>query len=142
VEGFPVNNEALKIALEAIRRKDRFEAEIDLMLRDKGFDSGPVITYLKGRGFLNDTRIVPSEVERLMRRRGLGRMRIIEELVQRGAPESMVEAALPASDVAPAVEALRKRFAWAPDRAKAMRFLASRGFDEETAESAFSEAFP
>jgi len=137
-----VNNEALKLALEAIRRKDRFEAEIDLMLREKGFDPAPIVAYLKGRGFLNDARIVPSEVERLMRRRGLGRVRIVEELVQRGAPEHLVEASLPVSDVAAAVEALRKRFAWAPDRGKAMRFLGSRGFDEETSEAAFSEAFP
>lgn len=140
MEGFALNTDALKIALEAIRRKDRFELEIERMLEERGFEPGPVLTYLKARGFVNDAKIAASEVERLARRRGLGKERIRQELVERGAPEHLVEAALPDSEESGAIEALQKRFSWRPDRAKAMRFLMSRGFDEETAAAAFEAA--
>lgn len=131
-----MNQDALKVALEAIRRKDRFESELRTLLIDKGFEAEPVVDYLKGRKFLDDERVTQVEAERLTRK-GLGPDRIRAELERRGAPDDLIDLVLSVSidpaDVARA--AFRKKFPNGADRAKAMRFLLSRGFDEELAAS-------
>ena len=140
-----MNTDALKIALEAIRRKDRFEAEIEQMLTEKGFDITGILHYLRGRKFVDDNRVVASEVERLTRKRGLGPDRVREELSLRGAPEHLLNEALrdiESNKVSGATQNLINRFSARPDKGRAMRFLMSRGYDEETAETAFQAAFP
>lgn len=139
-----MNTDALKIALESIRRKNRFEAEIASMLAEKGYESAAIINYLRGRKFIDDQKMVASEVERLTRTRNLGPARVREELLQRGAPERLLDAALAPileNQTQSAVDVLYKRFSGRPDKGKAMRFLLSKGYDEETAESAYGTAF-
>ena len=136
MESLSIDSAALKIALEAIRRRDRFESEIRDLLASKGHDPEPVVEYLRGRGFLNDARVAEAEVDRL-RRKGWGPAKIEAELERRSADVSMAVSSAPIED---ARAALAKRFQTPPDRIKAIRFLLSRGFDEETAESAVAES--
>jgi SOS response regulatory protein OraA/RecX len=137
VAGRAMNQGALKVALEAIRRRDRFEREVTDLLNAKGFEPGPVIEYLKGRKFLDDARVARVEVERLAKKHR-GADRILIELTQRGAPEEFVQAALDEVEISPAA-ALREKFGGEIDQAKAWRFLRARGFDEEAIARAFAE---
>lgn len=129
---------ALKAALESIRRRDRFTAEIRWMLADKGFEDAQVVHYLEARGFLNDARVAGAEVDRL-RRRGWGPEKIRAELNRRGAPDDLIVDVGGEDSMADAISALAKKFSHAFDRTRAIRFLLSRGFEAETAESAVDD---
>lgn len=132
-----MNQDALKVALEAIRRRDRFESELRTLLETKGFEVEPVIEYLKGRRFVDDRRVASTEVERLSRK-GLGPDRIRAELEARGAEDTAISNALAELDSPEetAKAALAKKFPCEIDVPRAMRFLLSRGFEEDVARSA------
>lgn len=136
MESHSLDSAALKIALESIRRRDRFESEIRELLASKGHDPEPVVEYLLNRGFLSDSRVAEAEVDRL-RRKGWGPAKIEAELERRSACVPVAVSSAPIED---ARAALAKKFQTTPDRVKAIRFLLSRGFDEETAESAVAES--
>lgn len=132
-----MNQDALKVALEAIRRRDRFESELRTLLENKGFEVEPVIEYLKGRRFVDDRRVASTEVERLSRK-GLGPDRIRAELEARGAKDTAISNAIAElnSPEETAKAALAKKFPGEIDVPRAMRFLLSRGFEEDVARSA------
>lgn len=132
-----MNQDALKVALEAIRRKDRFESEVRTILETKGLEPNDVLGYLKQRRFIDDVRVTGIEVDRLSRK-GVGPDRIRAELEARGADDAIVSEALSKveSPLDTAKAALAKKFPGAVDIPRAMRFLLSRGFDEEVAQAA------
>ena len=132
-----MNQDALKVALEAIRRRDRFESELRSLLETKGFEVEPVIDYLRGRRFLDDRKVASTEVDRLSRK-GLGPDRIRAELEARGAEDTAISNALAelGSQEETAKAALAKKFPGEIDVPRAMRFLLSRGFEEDVARSA------
>jgi regulatory protein len=91
---------------------------------------------LQAKGFINEQRVLESVLHR--RAAKLGTTRIRQELQGKGlAPEAVLEAVeqLRATEVERAREVWRKKFGEPPldanERAKQMRFLASRGFGGE-----------
>jgi regulatory protein len=92
---------------------------------------------LQAKGFISEQRVVESVVNR--RAGKLGAARIKQELQTKGlAPELVAEAmtTLRASELSRAREVWLKKFGGQPqdsaERAKQMRFLASRGFAGDT----------
>lgn len=137
---------ALLVALRSIRRSDRLRAEVEKNLRCRGFDPDTVeavLARLGSWGFLDDSRTVDERVSQ-MRHRRVGRARIVADLMERGAPESTVEAALgkvSEQDEVEAASALLERRPKATP-AQAGRYLAGRGFDEEVVREVLLRHFP
>jgi len=96
-----------------------------------------VLDELQAKGFISEQRVLESVVHR--RSAKFGATRIRPELLAKGLePEAVAQAVqqLRQSELARAREIWRKKFdeppADAAERAKQMRFLASRGFDGDT----------
>jgi len=96
-----------------------------------------VLDELQAKGFISEQRVLESVVHR--RSAKFGATRIRQELLAKGLePEAVAQAVqqLRQSELARAREIWRKKFdeppADAAERAKQMRFLASRGFDGDT----------
>ena len=126
-------------ALRLLSAREHSRAELERKLA--GFEEEPgqlarVLDTLQAKDFINEGRVVESVVHR--RAGKLGASRIKHELQAKGLmPQAVAEAvqALRASEVERAREVWRKKFreppADAAERAKQMRFLASRGFGGE-----------
>ncbi|MDD2918726.1 recombination regulator RecX [Rhodoferax sp.] len=122
---------------ELERKLQRFEEEpgtLALALDD-----------LQAKGFISEQRVVESVVNR--RAAKFGASRIKQELEGKGlAPELVAEAvtALRANELGRAREVWRKKFEHPPqdadERARQMRFLASRGFGGDTIHRVMSGA--
>ena len=138
--------EALALALRKLKTRDRFESEIRLFLVEFPTESVErVIRFLKERRIIDDTKTTFSLVERYSGRRSIGLEKLRAELVERGAPEETIDVALGNSAVGEGdkmLEALSAKFSPGDGaRAKAARFLFSRGFPEEEIESALDRFF-
>jgi len=114
---------------ELVRKLTQFEEEPGALAK--------VLDTLAAKDFINEGRVVESVVHR--RASKLGASRIKQELQAKGLePEAVAEAvqALRASEVERAREVWRKKFGTPPadaaERAKQMRFLATRGFGGDT----------
>jgi SOS response regulatory protein OraA/RecX len=147
---------ALKAALNRLKAADRFQKEIEAPLINAGFSAETVrdvVSYLIERRYIDDRRTTINAVERRSGRRAVARERIRAELLKRGAPEEVLEEVLRALPDAEAsaslVDLLRAKYGAAGDqartdrstRARAGRFLASRGFDGEAIEAALNGFF-
>ena len=134
------------MALKKLRAKDRFESEIRGFLEDFPAEIiESVIQILKERRIIEDTRTTINLVERNSGKRSIGQEKLCAELLERGAPEETIHTALRSSsanegenilDVLSA-KFLPERF----ERAKAARYLFSRGFKEDDIESALDRFF-
>ena len=125
--------------LRLLSTREHSRAELERKLA--GFEEEPgqlarVLDTLQAKDFINEGRVVESVVHR--RAGKLGASRIKHELQAKGLePQAVAEAvqALRASEVERAREVWRKKFREPPldaaERAKQMRFLASRGFGGE-----------
>lgn len=114
---------------ELERKLQRFEEEPGALAR--------ALDALAAKDFINEDRVVSSVVYR--RAGKMGASRIKQELQSKGlAPEAVAEAvaALRTTELERAREVWRKKFGAQPqdaaERAKQMRFLASRGFGGDT----------
>ncbi|MBI3222414.1 MAG: recombination regulator RecX [Nitrosomonadales bacterium] len=103
---------------------------------DSGGDLDALLDDLTARGWLSDARAATQLLH--AKRSRFGSQRITHELRQKGIPEELISAALPAlkeSELETAREVWRKRFGTLPqdasEKAKQMRFLQSRGFSME-----------
>jgi regulatory protein len=146
------HKKALRAALAKLKSGDRFEKELENQLLAKGIPSETardVVSYLMERRFVDDRRTIDNAVARRSGKRAVGRERLRAELLRRGAPEDLVEQALSAmpaeEEPSGALALLRARYGsgGARDRtarARAARYLASRGYEFEVVESAL-EAF-
>lgn len=137
---------ALLVALRSIRQADRLRAELERRLRERGFAPDTVeavLAQLGVWGFLDDGRTVDERVTQ-MRRRRMGRARIAAELVERGAPEDHVAATLASvseqDELLAAIDLLDRRSR--DNAAKAGRYLAGRGFEEDVIREALARKFP
>lgn len=130
-----------ELALKALGRKERTEAQLADWLRERGIEEpelGEVLTRLVEAGLLDDERFARRYAEDKRELAGWGPERIREALTARGVPREHVEAAL-ASDGEPeqvrrAVAALRERGlrCWSEaERDRGLRLLARRGFPLE-----------
>ena len=127
-------------ALRLLSAREHSRAELERKLAPHEVTPGElarVLDQLQLKGFVNEERVLESVVYR--RASKLGASRIRQELQSKGlAPEAVAAAvgALRSTEVERAREIWRKKFGQPPEdaaqRAKQMRFLASRGFGGDT----------
>lgn len=127
-------------ALRLLSGREHSRAELERKLAKFEEEPGQlakVLDTLAAKDFINEGRVVESVIHR--RSAKLGASRIKQELQQKGLePEAVAIAVdrLRASEVERAREVWRKKFGQPPvdasERAKQMRFLASRGFGGDT----------
>jgi regulatory protein len=141
--------EAFEKGLAALRRRERGTAELAEWLTARGFaseDVGSAIARLTEVGELDDHRFARLFAEDKRDLRGWGPQRIREALAARGIAREHVDAALGpdghAEQLARAAALLERRGAPSNDaeRAKALAFLARRGYDLELSYEAIRRA--
>jgi regulatory protein len=127
-------------ALRLLGAREHSRAELERKLGQ--FEEVPgslarALDELQAKGFINEQRVLESVLHR--RSAKLGATRIRQELQGKGlAPEAVLHAIeqLRATEVERAREVWRKKFGEPPadaaERARQMRFLASRGFGGDT----------
>ena len=142
--------EARKKAMDFLARREYGQMELIKKLADKGYDhdvAARAIFRLTDQDLQNDQRFAAAFVQSRINQ-GKGPVRIRLDLSQRGINEGTVEAALAASSVAHwrelARDARHKKFGLGqPEdfkaKAKQMRFLQSRGFEQDHVQSAFND---
>ena len=127
-------------ALRLLARREHSRAELERKLA--AFEEVPgtlaqALDVLQAKDFINEQRVVDSVVHRRAPRLGAGRVR--QELERKGLDREAVAkavAALADTELARARGVWQKKFGGAAavdtaDRARQMRFLASRGFSGE-----------
>jgi regulatory protein len=130
-----------KIAMDllAYREHSRLELRNKLLLRE--FDPDSIEQTLNGLirdNLLNDQRFAEAYTK-MRARRGFGPIRIRQELSERGVSSDIINEALQSAELdwwQLALEQKQKKFGTEvprdfPERAKKMRFLQYRGFDNE-----------
>jgi len=140
---------ALKWALAALERRDLFSAEIEGQLRAKGFAEGAIVgamSALRSVEFLNDERVQERLAEFKTRSKVVGREKARAALEARGIESSTAETLVDAflseeEERKRALAILEKRFKEKEKLDRAARYLASRGFSEETIEFAIEKHF-
>jgi len=144
---------ALKAALDHLKTRDRLSGELRSYLVAEGFEPDVVenvVQFLVERKLVNDEKTTQHLIERNSGKRSVGIERLRAELEKLGAPAETIEAKLAVlgeSESERALEALRAKYKHGADRAKAGRFLYSRGFEEDSIEAALevfcgSDPFP
>ena len=140
---------ALTAALRMLETSDRTEAEVRERLRRQGFAEetiADVVIRLRERRFLDDSRVVERQAERAQTDRPIGKERLRHELMKRGAGEDLVNKVIEEidaeSEMARATQLLQLRYSPDDSWSRAARFLARRGFDEETVLEAVRRFFP
>ena len=123
-------------ALRLLSSREHSRAELERKLAPHASDADQlvrVLDALQAKGFINEARVVESLVHRRAAKLGAARMK--QELQAKGLQAAAVEMAmdqLRKTELERAREVWRKKFGEPPadaaERAKQMRFLASRGF--------------
>lgn len=126
-------------ALRLLAGREHSRAELQRKLSAHETEPGELakaLDELQAKGFINEQRVLESVLHRRSARLGASRVR--QELQAKGLdPQAVAEAVagLQGSEEARAREVWRKRFAGppadAPERARQMRFLLTRGFGAE-----------
>ena len=148
MEGF--SPDAFEAGLSALRVKERTTAELAALLERRGYraqDVADALSRLAEAGELDDARFARRYAEDKRELRGWGPERIRAALEARGVPSALGEAALEAdtheAQVGRARELLEARarpLGTEADRARALGFLARRGYDYEIAHEAIRRA--
>ncbi|MDP3652688.1 MAG: recombination regulator RecX [Rhodoferax sp.] len=134
-------------ALRLLSAREYSRAELERRLQ--AFEEAPgslesVLNELQAKGFISAQRVLESVIHR--RAAKLGTARIRQELQSKGLePEAVAQAVeqLRSTEVDRAREVWRKKFGAPPadgaERAKQMRFLASRGFGGDAIHKVLSD---
>ena len=137
-DGERPETDALHAAVNLLARRAWLSEELRIKLLGKGFEVHQVdnaIQELQRRGFLNDR----STLADLVLRSQDGRLRIEASLRLRSASEEQIAEALSIVDdeaeLAKIGTILKKKYPGGADRAKAGRYLVSRGFEENLIET-------
>jgi regulatory protein len=127
-------------ALRLLSSREHSRLELERKLQRYEEVPGELVAALddlQAKGFISEQRVLESVVNR--RASKLGAARIKQELQEKGLnPQAVADAVavLRTTELARAREVWRKKFGHPPEeaiqRAKQMRFLASRGFGGET----------
>jgi regulatory protein len=138
-----VSEEAFERALEALALRERTSAELATWLRRRGFETAAVadaVDRLIASGTLDDERFAREFAADKRELRGWGPERIREALHERGLDPALIDVAVAGEDhseqLRRAVELLERRSQPVFDersRARALAFLARRGYDSELA---------
>lgn len=143
-----VDTMCLEAAFRFLSGRDRFVAEIRQTLEKQGFgpeDIEAVIRHLIRRKLVDDRRSTQNLVAHRSGKRAAGVEKLRAELERRGAPEEIIEECLgalsPDEQRKAMIAALSGKFRATDDRARAARFLLSRGFAEDDLEGALVEFF-
>ncbi len=144
---FACPREVRKKAMDFLARREYGRAELVRKLADKGYARSVVedeIAALSNEGLQSDTRFAESFVQSRINQ-GKGPVRIRADLSQRGIRDGVIEGAIEESgcdwfDLA--VRERVKKFGVEPPRdfrekARQMRFLQYRGFEQDHIQSAF-----
>ena len=144
---FSCPKEARKKAMDFLARREYGQTELIRKLANKGFErdvAAQAVTQLTGDGLQSDDRFTEAFVQSRINQ-GKGPVRIRLDLGQKGISDSTVEIALEQADAdwrALAREQRIKKFG--PDlpsdfkeKARQMRFLQYRGFEQDHIQSAF-----
>ena len=129
----------LDVAARLLTRAPRTEADLEARLVARGYakaTAAKTVDRCRELGYVGDERFA-HERARSMRERGAGALKIAADLVGRGFPETLVEAAIESTceDTSESEWARRVLVrAGRPRGAKAWRLLASRGFPEDVVE--------
>ena len=112
---------------------------------EEGDDLNAVLDDLEKRGFINEERVVESVIHSKASR--FGAARLVQELRGKGLDDEMVRQAgdqLRDTELERARELWRKRFGTPPadikEKAKQLRFMASRGFSADVASRVLRDA--
>ena len=123
---------ALDAALEALRHRDRSEAELGRRLAEKGFgeaDCEHALATLRRTGLLDDERFASARAASLAAR-GAGDALIRHDLERAGVPRELADAALePLEDELLRARTIVGRRGPGP---KTARYLGAKGFANET----------
>jgi regulatory protein len=138
---------AMNYALHLLSRRMLTEAQVRDKLRGKGATDevvADVLSRLKSLGYLDDNAFAETYLRSRARKKGALALR--RELLSKGVPEEVAEAALAKlSDEAQleAALAVLAKEAWrlGSDRRKAYAFLARRGFPGEVVMAALERGF-
>ncbi|PIY27758.1 MAG: recombination regulator RecX [Comamonadaceae bacterium CG_4_10_14_3_um_filter_60_42] len=127
-------------ALRLLSGREHSRTELERKLQRYEEEPGTLalaLDDLQAKGFISEQRVVASVVNRRAAKFGVSRIR--QELQEKGlAPELVAEAVsgLRTTELARAREVWQKKFGKSPqdaaERARQMRFLASRGFGGDT----------
>ena len=138
--------EARKKAMDFLARREYGQAELTRKLTDKGFDpvvADQAVSQLKSEGLQSDSRFAESFVQSRINQ-GKGPVRIRLDLGQRGIGDAAIEVALDEADAdwyGMAREIRRRKFGHARpsdfrEKARQMRFLQYRGFEQDHIQAA------
>jgi regulatory protein len=138
-----VPEDAFERAVGALGQRERTAAELEAWLAERGHPAAEIaaaIERLIAIGELDDERFARRYAEDKRDLRGWGADRIREALADKGLDRATIDAALagdaPGEELARAVTLLERRGEPAvdePSRARALGFLARRGYDSELA---------
>ncbi len=132
------------MALRYLARRDRTEAQVRALLRQKGVsvsDGDRVIGHLRDQGYVDDLAYALRQVEGWLCRRPMGRARIERELLRRGIDQSTARQAVDRlvgdqGELELACRLLGRRSGRRkqPSPAEKVRLLRYYGFAEDTIE--------
>lgn len=135
--------DAFERAVGALGQRERTTAELEAWLAERGHPAAEIaaaIERLTAIGELDDERFARSYADDKRELRGWGANRIREALAAKGLDRATIDGALaagaPGEELARAVVLLERRGEPAtdePSRARALGFLARRGYDSELA---------
>ena len=125
-------DDAVETALRALRFRDRSAAELQERLERRGVGEqarADALETLERVGYVDDGRYAQTRAAQLAAR-GSGNAFIRHDLEERGVSAAHVEAAL--AELEPERERAERLVAARGASPKTARYLAARGFDEET----------
>jgi regulatory protein len=134
-------------ALRLLATREHSRAELERKLQPHETEPGELsaaLDALQTKGFIDEARVADSVLHR--RAHKLGGRRVLQELQHKGLPDHVIDEA---AATLHATEAERARAVWqkkfgtpatnAQERAKHMRFLASRGFSGDVIRKTLSD---
>lgn len=140
---------ALQAAVKLLATGERFEAELRRRLLEQGFpeeETASALARLQAMRVLSDERACQLLIQRWDRKSATGRKKIEQELIRRGldpddAEAIAEEARSEEADRERALRLLEAKFQPSESPARAYRYLVTRGFSAELAQSLVESYF-